>query len=67
MKRQIKTVALIALFAGVASILSGCYERVVSARGFGSERIAVEEPYQESGEIDKWIFGDDAATKRTPR
>ena len=34
-----------------------------SARGFGSERIQIEEPYQESGQLDRWIFGDDPTSK----
>jgi hypothetical protein len=37
--------------------LSGCYERVVRAKGLGADNYNVSEPYQESGKVDEWIFG----------
>jgi len=62
----------IVAFAGLAGTLllltlGGCYERVIEARGLGADSIQTEEPYQESGEIDRWIFGDDPATKQRER
>jgi hypothetical protein len=47
--------------------LSGCYQRVVAARGMGADRVQVEEPYQESGQIDRWIFGDDPSDRQRSR
>lgn len=47
--------------------LGGCYERVIEARGLGADSIRTEEPYQESGGIDRWIFGDDPAAKQRER
>lgn len=43
--------------AAVLCILPGCYQRVVSAKGFGADQYNVSEPYQESGKIDEWLFG----------
>jgi len=63
MKRTIKSAVPVVLLAAIAMLLGGCYERVVSARGFGSERIQIEEPYQESGQLDRWIFGEDPTSK----
>lgn len=37
--------------------LGGCYQRTVSARGIGAASHEVSEPYQESGQLDDWIFG----------
>jgi hypothetical protein len=48
--------ALAALAAVVC--LSGCYERVVSARGLGAERIQTEEPYQQDSTVDRWFYGE---------
>lgn len=50
--------ALTALSAG-----AGCTERVVAARGFGADRVTIEEPYQESGQIDRWIFGEEPGVR----
>jgi hypothetical protein len=47
--------------------LGGCYERVVSARGIGATRYTIEEPYQESGQLDRWIFGDEPSEKQRTR
>lgn len=59
----LRSAALLAL-AVAALGLAGCYERVVSAHGLGSDRIQTEQPYQESGEIDRWIFGPPPEAKR---
>ncbi|MBL8764099.1 MAG: hypothetical protein JNM07_07510 [Phycisphaerae bacterium] len=48
--------------AAVLALLGGCYERVTSAKGFGSDQYKVEERYQESSTLDDWIFGKE--TKR---
>ncbi len=60
--------AWLGLAVAAALICSGgCYRRVISAQGFGSETIQTEEPYQESGEIDNWIFGQQkTAPRRLP-
>lgn len=64
MSRRIRlAAALLAGAAGLAS-LTGCYQRVVEARGFGANRISVSEPYQESSAIDRFVFGDDAKPAR---
>ncbi|MGQ0626843.1 MAG: hypothetical protein ACT4PL_01935 [Phycisphaerales bacterium] len=56
------------LAVGALCICAGCtYTRVVGARGFGSERVQVEEPYQESGQLDRWIFGEDPVEKQRAR
>lgn len=60
-------------FLGLAALSSlvlpaaGCYERVVGARGLGAERIETQEPYQESGQLDRWIFGEEPADKQRAR
>ncbi len=59
----IKVGAIVGALAAL-TLLSGCYTRVVGASGFGNERVQVEEPYQESGQLDRWIFGDDPNAKR---
>jgi hypothetical protein len=43
----------------ITCTLGGCYERVVRAKGFGADQYNVAEPYQESGQLDEWIFGSD--------
>lgn len=49
------------LFAAGATIalacLTGCYERVISAKGLGSDRIETQQPYQEDSEVDRWLYG----------
>lgn len=35
----------------------GCYRRVVGARGLGASQYEIQQPYQESGEVDNWLFG----------
>lgn len=49
-------VCLAALATSVIG-LTGCYERVVRAKGLGADRYNVSEPYQESGQVDEWLFG----------
>ncbi|MGE3108720.1 MAG: hypothetical protein AB7G11_14600 [Phycisphaerales bacterium] len=45
--------------AGVVAISStlGCYQRTIAARGIGASSYEISEPYQESGQLDEWIFG----------
>lgn len=43
-----------------ALALTGCYERVVRARGPGAERVRVQDPYQQNYEVDQWLFGEPA-------
>ncbi len=61
--RLLRSALLVAL-AAAALGLAGCYERVVSAHGLGADRIETQEPYQESGEIDRWVFGDKPSPQR---
>jgi len=65
-----RTVARTVIVSGLLLALgglSGCYERVVSARGIGAARYTIEEPYQESGQLDRWIFGDEPSEKQRAR
>lgn len=50
-------------FVAVA-LLSGCYQRTISARGIGASSYEISEPYQESGQLDEWIFGPPAGERR---
>jgi hypothetical protein len=59
--------AATAAAAVTAAFAAGCYERVVSARGLGAERIETQEPYQESGQLDRWIFGEEPGDKQRAR
>lgn len=43
--------------AAAAAGLSGCYERTVKTRGFGTAGVKVERPYQESNPVDDFLFG----------
>lgn len=38
--------------------MSGCYRRVVGAKGLGASQYDIEEPYQENSQVDDWIFGE---------
>ncbi len=40
---------------------TGCYKRVISTRGVGSQSTKVEEPYRSETKADKWM--DDAFSK----
>jgi hypothetical protein len=53
--------------AGTLTMLGGCYERVVGARGLGADQYKVSEPYQENSKIDDWIFGEQKRDPHTPR
>lgn len=60
--------ATLSAVAVIGAILNtGCYSRVVEARGLGADRIETQEPYQESGQLDRWIFGDDPAERQRNR
>ena len=52
--------------AGLAALagLTGCYQRTVSARGIGASSYEISEPYQESGQLDDWIFGPAPGNKK---
>jgi len=39
--------------------MGGCYERVVGARGAGADQYDISDPYQESGPVDRWFWGDE--------
>jgi hypothetical protein len=39
--------------------LTGCYERVVSAKGLGAERIETQERYQQDTKVDRWFYGNE--------
>lgn len=60
-----RTLALCGLGVLLGALASGgCYRRVIYAHGLGSESIQVEQPYQESGQLDNWIFGEQPPTRR---
>ncbi|MBL8757258.1 MAG: hypothetical protein JNK35_02370 [Phycisphaerae bacterium] len=67
-RRRSSTSLALGLVAAAALLpAAGCYERVVGARGLGAERIETQEPYQESGQLDRWIFGEEPADKQRAR
>jgi len=37
--------------------MTGCYQRVTRATGFGADQYQVSEPYQRNSAVDDWIFG----------
>ena len=45
--------------------MTGCYERVTRASGFGADQYQVSEPYQRNSAVDDWLFGKQAASKTT--
>lgn len=50
---------------GVCALLStGCYHRVIGAKGLGADNYNISEPYQESGQLDEWIFGSPGPSSR---
>ena len=51
-------VALLCVCTLALLAMPGCYRRVIATHGLGTETVTTEEPYQESGEIDRWLFGD---------
>jgi hypothetical protein len=57
-------VALAAVCIAAALCLPGCYKRVVGARGIGGETQDIQDPYQESGKLDRWLFGPAPSTAR---
>ncbi len=63
-KNPFAPAAIILATAAALTGLSGCYERVVGAKGFGADQYNVAEPYQESGTVDEWIFGTPNPAKR---
>ncbi|MCC6320901.1 MAG: hypothetical protein IT438_05620 [Phycisphaerales bacterium] len=63
--RRAPVVAAGALAVVLASTLTGCYERVVSAHGFGADQYNVSEPYQSQSAVDDWLFGKQERTKKT--
>lgn len=60
-----RALLLASLGCVAAAALSGCYERVVSAHGFGADQYNVSRPYQESGAVDDWIFGPQPKANKT--
>jgi hypothetical protein len=50
---------------GVTAMMSGCYERVVSAHGFGADQYNVSERYQTSNGLDDWLFGKQPKPNKT--
>jgi hypothetical protein len=57
-RRMTVVAAGVALLACAA--MSGCYEKIVGARGPGADQYSVSERYQESSTLDNWIWGEDA-------
>ena len=64
--RRPAPLAVLGLLAAAAG-LAGCYERVVAVRGIGANSTTVEEPYQESGQLDRWVFGEEPGSKQDRR
>jgi len=50
-----RCLAIVAVLAACG--LTGCYERVTRASGFGADQYQVSEPYQRNSAVDDWIFG----------
>lgn len=65
-RRLVRPVLVLSVLAAGGGV-GGCYERVVAVRGIGSNSTPVEEPYQESGQLDRWIFGDEPGSKQESR
>lgn len=66
--RVLRRFALTAVGGALATCaLAGCYERVVSAKGFGADQYNVAEPYQESGKLDEWVFGTPGPGQKAPK
>jgi hypothetical protein len=67
--RRVGARGLLLAAACLGGVLAGgcTYSRVVDARGLGADKVQVEEPYQESGDLDRWIFGDEPSTKQNAR
>lgn len=59
--------ALCALALAAALAAPGCYRKVISARGLGTEAVELEEPYQSNTWIDRQLFGDLEPAPRSPR
>lgn len=61
-----RAVARSAVAAGLVVLagLSGCYQKVTRAEGFGADRISTESPNRQQGPIDQLIFGKDEKTVR---
>lgn len=54
----------IGVLAGLcACSMTGCYERVTRATGFGADQYQVSEPYQRNSAVDDWLFGKQATSK----
>lgn len=53
-------VCLALLTANVGT--SGCYRRVVSAKGLGADQYDVSESYQANSKVDDWLFGQQKRT-----
>ncbi|MBA4028758.1 MAG: hypothetical protein C0475_06445 [Planctomyces sp.] len=58
---------LCALLMAVGLAAPGCYRKVISARGLGTEAVELEEPYQSDTWIDRQLFGDVEPSPRTRR
>lgn len=69
-RRMVAVVTVLGVFALSAG---GCYRKVVSATGLGADQVEIEQPYQQTGPVDRWIFGSDptrkpeTAIKQSPR
>ena len=49
---------IVAAFIAVSGLaMSGCYQRVVKAKGLGADSVTVSESYQGSSKVDDWLFG----------
>ncbi len=57
-------IAAAALLLSVVA-MSGCYERVVKAKGLGADSVTVHDPYQENSKLDNWLFGKPDGGTRT--
>ncbi|MBX3386389.1 MAG: hypothetical protein KF768_07450 [Phycisphaeraceae bacterium] len=53
------------ILAGALAPISGCYRRVVKAKGLGADSVTVQESYQESSKLDDWLFGPEPTRSRS--
>ncbi len=54
---RVMTLSILGVLGLCALSAAGCYHRVIGAKGLGADNYNVSEPYQESGQLDEWIFG----------
>ncbi len=56
--RRVLVLSGLGIGAAALALTAGCQERVVSARGLGSDQYRVEEPLYDPPGWERWMFGD---------